>query len=143
MSSFKFPNLSQEQRDELTVTYSACKGPIKHRWDLVVASPDQRPRFGTLALFRCDNCGTYRRDIFSRITGDLLSRGYDYPPGYRDAGRFADDRRATAAEMRAIFAEVVWSRQPDMLLDAEEPKPTRRGKRSANVVEMPKQRRRA
>ena len=62
MSSYKFPNLTQEQRDELTLTFAACKGPIRHRWDLVVASPDQRPRFGTLALFRCDNCGTYRRE---------------------------------------------------------------------------------
>ena len=33
--------------------------------------------------------------------------------------------------MRAIFAEVVWSRQPDMLLDAEEPTPTRRPAKKA------------
>lgn len=87
--------------DQFTVNYaySACRGPIRHRWDLVVASMDQRPTFGTLALFRCETCGTERHDIFSRTTGELIQRWYDYPDGYSlvDAPTSSDFRRHWAS----------------------------------------------
>lgn len=106
------PNLTQEQREYLALQYVRCRGPIRHRWDHIIASPDQRPSFGTLALFRCETCTTERHDIFSRITGDLLARWYVYPEGYRDA------QRHTAAEYRAIWAEQEYANHT--LLDAED-----------------------
>lgn len=139
----RFPNLNQQQRDELAIQFVACKGPIKHRWDLVPASPDDRPQFGTLVLFRCDNCGTYRREIWSRVIGKLLSRAYIHPEGYRDAGRDAADERMGSEGWRALFAEAVMSREPDLLVDAEEPKPTRKRRAktaaAANVVALRRQ----
>ena len=137
MSSRHFPNLSREQEQELQVAYAACRGPIRHRWDLVPSSVEDRPQFGTLALFRCDNCGTYRRDIFSRVTGDLLARSYLHPDGYSDVGKH------TAAWWRALFAETVMERQPDLLADAPEPTATRstKAKRDANVVAMRRRKR--
>ena len=140
----RFPNLTQEQRDELAMQFVACKGPIRHRWDLVPAG-EERPEFGTLVMFRCDNCGTYRREIWSRVIGRLLSRSYIHPEGYRDAGRDAADERMSSEGWRALFAEAVMAREPDLLIDAEVQVPVRkkaaakRGGR-ANVVDMPNRR---
>lgn len=101
------PNLTQEELDHYAAMYAACRGPLRHSWELIVASPDQRPAFGTLALFRCVRCTTERHDIFSRFDGQLLHRWYDHPEAYRDAGGH------TNAEYRAI-----WASTADALLDA-------------------------
>lgn len=98
-------------RFEVTYAFAACRGPIRHRWDLIPASMDKRPSFGTLALFRCETCGTERHDIFSRTTGELLSRFYDYPRGY------SLEDAPTSAELRALWALQTRS---DRLLDAEQ-----------------------
>jgi len=132
MASRRHPNLTADQRYEMAQAYVACRGPVRHRWDVIPSSPDDRPLFGTLLLLRCDNCGTYRRDIFSRVTGDLLARSYDHPDGYSDVDRH------DAAWWRALFAETVRMRAPELLADAEENKATRKAaaKRAANVVPL-------
>lgn len=113
MSTRRNPNLSYDQRQELAVQYAACRGPIRHRWDIIPSSPADRPSFGTLMLLRCDNCMTMRRDVFSRTSGDLLSRQYIYPDGYLDV------EPLTTAERRALFAAIVSRREPDLLVDHE------------------------
>jgi hypothetical protein len=55
---------------------------IGHCWYPIDA--DRRPAFGWLWSLRCDRCGTVRDDLVDH-RGDLLSRGYRYPEGYRDA----------------------------------------------------------
>lgn len=112
------PNLTQEQLDEYAAMYAACRGPLRHSWELIVASKEQKPSFGTLALFRCVRCTTERHDIFSRITGELLVRWYVHPENYREAGGH------TAAEYRAIWAEGAFDE--GALLDADEPKGKKR-----------------
>jgi len=112
------PNLTQEELDHYAAMYAACRGPLRHRWDLIVASKEQRPSFGTLALFRCERCMTLRHDIFSRITGELISRYYEHPAHYRDAGG------RSSSEYRAIWAEVEFAE--GRLMDAEEAPKSRR-----------------
>ena len=111
--SRRHPNLSDDQRQELAVSYAACRGPIRHRWDIIPSSPYQRPLMGTLLLLRCDNCGTERHDVFSRHTGRLMYRRYDHPDGYSDVLPMTGDER------RMLFAAIVTRNQPELLADAE------------------------
>lgn len=63
--------------------YVKCK-VLRHQFDAVGPIPGgRRNTFGTLITFRCDHCGTYRFDVVSRLTGDLLTRSYDHPDDYR------------------------------------------------------------
>ena len=80
--------------------WAACRGPIRHRWEHVPHTVAQRPKFGALALFRCETCGSERRDIYSRTTGQLLSRAYRHPEGYKT-------KRRSAAAWRLIWARQV------------------------------------
>lgn len=121
------PNLTHEQLEELEAQFYLCRGPIKHQWEHIIASKDQRPAFGTLALFRCANCTSERHDVFSRITGALLARWYEYPEHYADTPRHGADW------WRAYWAEQVY--KDGKFLDSEvptkKPGPRDRGKRAA------------
>lgn len=112
--------------------FLACRGPVRHRWELIVSSPEQRPTFGVLALFRCDNCGTERHDIFNRFTGDLAVRYYDHPDGYRETGTDLNGVRLTSSELRKEWADLVASRDVASFLDSED-----------NVTPIERKRRRA
>jgi len=91
--------------------YVACRGPVRHKWD-ATAPPGQRPTvFGTRVSFRCTECGTWRFDIFSRITGELLSRRYDHPDGYRWEGEV----KPTGNELRAMWGEQMWAEHRELL----------------------------
>lgn len=126
----KRPNLTTELRGEQVLAFLACRGPIRHRWDVIPSSPEMRPEFGTLVLLRCDSCGTMRHDIFSRITGDLLARWYDYPEGYQDA------ERHNAAWWRAAWAEQLFPERPVLFLDGEKPQ-AKKGKKRLEPVPKP------
>jgi len=73
---------------------------IGHAWYPYDA--ERRPRFGWLVVLRCERCEARRDDLVDR-QGYLLSRAYNYAPGYRDAdlaeGNRADRRAWLAAEM--------------------------------------------
>lgn len=43
---------------------------------------DYKPLFGYLFALRCDRCGAIRNDIYD-VHGQLASRNYRYPDGYR------------------------------------------------------------
>ena len=61
-----------------------------HQWEPIEAT--RKPLFGFYAKLRCVDCGAERNDIVSR-RGDLLSRSYTYPEGYRNmVGTRADHR---------------------------------------------------
>ena len=65
--------------------YVRCK-VLRHSFEPVgPIAGHRRPRrsFGTLVTFRCEYCGGLRFDVLSRLTGDLLSRWYEMPDGYR------------------------------------------------------------
>ena len=66
--------------------YVQCRGPIRHRWDAVgpIADRHRRTSFGTEATFRCENCGTIKILILSRLTGEVISSPqYIHPDGYK------------------------------------------------------------
>lgn len=65
--------------------FDECKGPWRHAWFDHDGSGFSRPEFGVALHVQCFRCGTVRRDVVSRIDGQLLSRRYYYPEGYRDA----------------------------------------------------------
>ena len=79
------PRLRAVNAEPLAYPYTACRGPIRHRWDAVgpLADRPRRNRFGTLVTFRCETCGTLRFDVYSRLTGELLGRNYDHPSDYK------------------------------------------------------------
>lgn len=114
MPRSRLPSLDQRER------FIACRGPVRHRWELIVSSPEQRPMMGVLALFRCDVCGTERHDIFSRVTGDMLARYYEHPDGYKEAGQDDLGNRLTGAELRQEWARLVMNRDAAALLEAED-----------------------
>lgn len=61
-----------------------------HAWFEV--DGDYKPLFGTLFALKCERCGAIRNDIFD-VHGELASRNYRYPDGYREG-------KVTRAEYR-------------------------------------------
>ena len=138
----KRPNLTAEQQRELEEQFYLCHGPIKHQWEHVVASKDQRaPSFGTKVLFQCSNCTTFRHMVFSRLTGQLLARWYEYPPGYKDTPRHGADW------WRMFWAEQEYVKDRDRFVDSprpmRKPTPKQRGKRAATGNVTPIRKRKA
>lgn len=60
--------------------YERCRA-FGHLWDPTEAT--RKPEFGYYVNVRCTECGTVRRDIVN-LFGELLSRGYTYPIGYKE-----------------------------------------------------------
>jgi len=78
------PNLTPELRAEKRLEYNQCHA-IGHSWDPIPVT--RPPSFGAAVDLRCINCTTVRRDILSRVTGQLLARYYDYEEDYHDYER--------------------------------------------------------
>jgi hypothetical protein len=51
-------------------------------------NPITRYLRGSRLLFRCLRCGTYREDVISRVTGDVMARRYVHPKGYEIEGTY-------------------------------------------------------
>ena len=100
------PNLTPELRAEKRLEYNQCHA-LGHRWDPIpVTHP---PSFGAAIDLRCENCGTVRRDIMSRVSGVLLARYYDYPEDYHDYERHdkAWWRAAWLEKLHDVRAELI------------------------------------
>ena len=101
------PNLTPELRAEKRLEYNQCHA-LGHRWDPIpVTAP---PSFGAAIDLRCENCGTVRRDILSRVSAaSCSSRYYDYPEDYHDYQRHdkAWWRAAWLEKLREFNAELV------------------------------------
>jgi len=101
------PNLTPELRAEKLLEYIQCHA-VQHRWDPIpVTHP---PSFGAAVDLRCENCGTVRRDIFSRVSGQRIGRPYyDYPEDYHDYERHdkAWWRGAWLEKLAEVKAELV------------------------------------
>lgn len=71
-----------------TYPYSDCRGGTRHQMEVVGPIPGRRRRseWGTELVYRCHKCGTYRFDVISRLTADLLSRSYAHPDDYKWTG---------------------------------------------------------
>ena len=66
--------------EDLTVDYTRCR-TIGHAW--FEADTEWDTSFpGTQMTLRCERCMTERREVWSRTTGDLVYRHYNYPDGY-------------------------------------------------------------
>lgn len=81
------------------IEYVECR-TLGHGWEPKNTSArDDKP--GTVALVvRCMRCGTTRRDWNQNTTGELASRSYDYPTGYRTA----KEDTPTRSELRLHLA---------------------------------------
>ena len=65
--------------DALTDAQFECKFAGRHLMRIVEVEHFIRPRsIGYRVIFHCDECGRFRNDIISPLTGDLLARWY--PP---------------------------------------------------------------
>ena len=114
----KRPALTPELRAEAREDFVQCHA-LQHRWEPIpVTTP---PSFGAAIDLRCETCHTVRRDIFSRITGQMLGRSYDYPEDYHDY------QRHDKAWWRAWFAEQLYERDRELInIDAEAAKQNNR-----------------
>jgi hypothetical protein len=80
--------------------------------ELIPGDPTKRPWTGTLLTYRCELCGTVRRDVVQRRTGVIISRTYDPPEWYTQANA----TREEPSWWRAKYWEVL---PDDLFLDAE------------------------
>lgn len=71
---------------------------LGHSWDSIPTGPEDRPAYGIAYLLRCVHCATVRRDVLSRVTGDLIHRRYRYEDEYR---KRKDEGIVTRSEWRA------------------------------------------
>jgi len=83
---------------------------IGHAW--FPADAMRRPKWGNLVTLRCERCDCVREDLLQFSNGSLLSRAYNHPDGYREAGfgfDTKDDKRFWLAkrelEARRINAD--------------------------------------
>lgn len=60
--------------------YGECR-LFGHAWHPVPS--DWTPEIGSPITVRCERCDMERRDTCTRDTGELMSRRYTYPVGYR------------------------------------------------------------
>jgi hypothetical protein len=60
--------------------YLTCHA-FRHDWEEV--SVLKAPQFGVACDYRCTNCTGIKREIFSRMSGVLISRYYVLPKDYR------------------------------------------------------------
>lgn len=68
--------------DALTDAQFECKFAGRHLMRIVEVEHFIRPRsIGYRVIFHCDECGRFRNDIISPLTGDLLARWYP-PDGF-------------------------------------------------------------
>ena len=112
-------------RAEKRMEYQRCHA-IGHRWENIPVT--RPPAFGSAIDLRCENCTTIRRDIFSRISGVLITRYYVYPQDYRDY------ERHDKAWWRASFAEALQQAAREYINavnEAARPKDPKEGRREA------------
>jgi hypothetical protein len=84
--------------------YGDCRR-LGHAWFDVPS--DWKPSIGYPLTYRCDRCGTERREQVGPNTGELVSRHYNYPEGYQ----YAKDERPSKDEFRRMFVEQMIRRQ--------------------------------
>lgn len=78
--------------------YARCRS-LGHSWDPIpVTKP---PRFGVALDLRCVHCATVRRDILQPLSGQVLSRSYSHPDGYRD------EEHHSRSDWRAMFVSTL------------------------------------
>jgi hypothetical protein len=68
-----------------------CRATRFHRLELIPGDPSIRPWTGVMLTFRCELCGTIRRDTVQRRTGELISRSYDPPDWYLAANESREE----------------------------------------------------
>jgi len=72
---------------------------LRHAWFEYEGGSAWKPQHGeTVFVFRCERCGTERRDRVNRRTGELIPNGrnYIYPDGYK----YSRGERPTSDEFR-------------------------------------------
>lgn len=78
--------------------YVRCRS-LGHAWDPIpVTKP---PPWGVALDLRCEHCATVRRDIVSPTRGEVLSRSYSHPDGYKDA------EHHSRGDWRAMFVSTL------------------------------------
>jgi hypothetical protein len=79
--------------------YAECRGLLRHAWHEVPS--DWTPEFGVPFTVRCERCNTERRDALQRNTGEVLSRRYIQPIGYKIEG----DQRPKLVDFRLAWLD--------------------------------------
>lgn len=72
-----------------------------HAWRYGIAKHTSRLG-GVPVLLECVRCGTERREAWSDVTGEMITRHYVYPEGYSLAESKTGVPRPTRDELRAM-----------------------------------------
>lgn len=91
------PTKAQEQR----AVFIRCR-TFGHAMDAIPA--ETIPEFGDPLWCRCMRCLTTRIDLIG-TNGQVISRRYIYPEGYRDAFRHPGDEPPTRPEFRMMLLQ--------------------------------------
>jgi len=76
--------------------YAEC-GSLGHAW-FDTDSSSWNPQFGNPVTFRCERCGTERREVWNR-RGDMSNRHYQHPEDYH----WPKGQRPSRADFRAAL----------------------------------------
>jgi hypothetical protein len=85
-------------------TYGDCRR-LGHAWFDVPS--DWQASMGVPCTYRCERCGTERREQIGPNTGELIGRRYAYPEGYH----YTRDETPTKDDFRRMFVEQMIRRQ--------------------------------
>jgi hypothetical protein len=91
MASSSHPRLVGEDLYDAIRQAARCRATRFHRLELIPGDPDKRPWTGAMLTYRCELCGTIRRDVVQRRTGVIISRSYDPPDWYIAANDSKED----------------------------------------------------
>lgn len=94
-------------------TFGDCRR-LGHAWFDVPS--DWKATIGVPLTYRCDRCGTERREQVGRNTGELVTRHYAYPEGYS----YAKGEAPTRDDFRRMFIDQMMRRQREARRRAKE-----------------------
>lgn len=91
--------------NSLSTELLACRvGGDRHHW--VQCQPDFVVQAGVPMVHQCAACDTIKRAIVAPLSGELLSRNYEYPAEYqlkRTEGIDHDERLISSASVRVAL----------------------------------------
>jgi hypothetical protein len=91
---------------DMTDAFLVCRAAHNHAMEEFAATDERPAPFGYRLSYQCINCTTIRHDLRS-FRGELLSRRYIWPEGYKMAGT------GRAVPTKLFYAEIIRRRRSE------------------------------
>jgi hypothetical protein len=122
--------MRSDPRNVAAYTYFRCR-TYGHAW-FEYDSSGWSPTMGVPVTLRCERCGSERRDQISRVSGELITRTYNYAPGYQFS---RDEEGQVGRPPTAVFRLMMLSNN-----QTEKPELMRARTRAQQKIETPPER---